>query len=174
MHPTARSYRGSTRFSIIVSIYLRHRRARLLPVDESGDSAATKLLISLGMLVDKHSVRAQVMTTDRKARRVGQPLLLAVPMLAPPPWARSPAIAQVALSQVPTANDLVLALIASLVAVGLIVAGLIWMVAGGLAVRSKARSRAIARTRSRSWTGSIPSRNGSSCCRPKTLISSLP
>ena len=69
------------------------------------------------------------MTTDRKARRVGQPLLLAVPMLPTAPGARIPAFAQVTLSQVPTANDLVLALIASLVAVGLIVAGLIWMAA---------------------------------------------
>src|SRR4051794_14867130 len=67
------------------------------------------------------------MTTDRKARRVGQPLLWAVPMLSAAPGAWIPAFAQVPPGLVFTANDLVLALIASLVAVGLIVAGLIWM-----------------------------------------------
>ena len=67
------------------------------------------------------------MTTDMKARRVGQPLLLAVPMLPAAPGAWIPAFAQVSPSLVFTANDLVLALIASLVAVGLIAAGLIWM-----------------------------------------------
>jgi hypothetical protein len=52
---------------------------------------------------------------------------LAVPTLPAAPGAWIPAFAQISPSHILTANDLVLALLASLVAIGLIVAGLIWM-----------------------------------------------
>jgi hypothetical protein len=67
------------------------------------------------------------MTTDRNARRVGRSVLVALAMITAAPGASVQASDQVSPSLVPTANDLILALFASLVAVGLIAAGLVWL-----------------------------------------------
>jgi DNA repair exonuclease SbcCD ATPase subunit len=67
------------------------------------------------------------MTTDRNARRVGQSVLVVLAIITAAPGASVQASVQVTSSLVPMANDLILALFASLVAVGLIAAGLIWL-----------------------------------------------